>query len=162
MPEEQQPESRADLRELLWTVRRRLGVILLCTVLVAGAALAFSLLAQKEYTAKASLLFRDPQLDQKLFGSSFVAQNQDDARQAATNLQLVSLDVVAAKTAGELGRGFTASDVKGKVEATQQGQADVISIAATDQNARLAARIANTFAREYIAFRRDADRAKVA
>src|SRR5205807_8470385 len=41
-------------------------------------------------------------------------------------------------------------------------QANVVSIVATDRNPQLAARIPNAFAAQYIAFRREADRSKVA
>ena len=157
-----QEEKPIDLRALLRVLRRRYRVILLFAVLVPAAALAFSLLAEKQYTAKSTLLFRDPQLDQKLFGSSFVQGSQDDARQAATNLSLVSLDVVAARTARAVDHGMTPTTVQNKVNAKAEGQADIASIEATDPDPRFAARLANAFAREYITFRRGADRAKVA
>ena len=43
-----------------------------------------------------------------------------------------------------------------------EGESDVVGVAATYPNRRLAARVANVFAEEYIAFRREADRAKIA
>ena len=154
-------EKPIDLRSLLRVFRRRYRVILLFAVLIPAAALTFSLLAEKEYTAKSTLLFRDPQLDQKLFGSSFVQGSQDDARQAATNLSLVSLEVVASRTARALNRGMTAETVQSKINVNSEGQADIASIEATDPDPRFASRLANTFARQYIAFRRAADRAKI-
>src|SRR5919112_174689 len=105
---------------LLRAVRRRVGTVLLCLVLVPAAALAFSLLQEKQYSASASLLFRDPQLDQKLFGSTVFAPSTDATREAATNVKLVSLDTVAARTAKRLGGGLTASDVQGKVAVNQE------------------------------------------
>src|SRR4051812_20233080 len=107
MREENGQERTESLQKALHMLRRRVVLIVLCAAVVPGAAIAFSLLSDKQYTAKATLLFRDPQLDQKLFGSSFVQQNTDEAREAATNLELVSLDVVAARTVHALGRSFT-------------------------------------------------------
>jgi succinoglycan biosynthesis transport protein ExoP len=144
---------------MLRSLRRRIGVIVLCCVLVPASAFAFSQSQTKQYTASASLLFRDPGFDQKLFGSQAFAPSQDPAREAATNVKLVSLDVVAQRTARRLPE---ARPVKNKVAVSPEGQSDVVGLSATYPNPRLAARVANTFAEEYIAFRREADRAKIA
>jgi polysaccharide biosynthesis transport protein len=155
-------DAGLELRSLLRVLRRRFGVVLLSAAVLTGAALALSLLQDDRYTAEATLLFRDPQLDQKLFGSSLVQDSTDDARKAATNLELVSQDVVAERTARALGPRFTKKDVQDAVHISAKAQADVASIEATDRQPATAARIANTFAQEYIRFRRNADRAKVA
>ena len=76
---------------LLRAVRRRLGVALLCAAMVPAAAVAFSLFQESEYSASARLLFRDPALDQKLFGSTVFQPSTDPDREAATNIGLVSL-----------------------------------------------------------------------
>jgi hypothetical protein len=47
------------------------------------------------------------------------------------------------------------------VSIQSQGQSDVVSVEATDPAPEVAARVANTFASSYIAFRRDADRREV-
>ena len=60
----------SDLERLLRVLRRRRWLILLCVLAATGSAVAFSLLQEKEYTAKALLLFRDPGVDQRLFQSS--------------------------------------------------------------------------------------------
>src|SRR5437016_797506 len=134
---------------VLWSHR---GLIFLCFLFAAGSALAYSLTRPKQYTGSASLLFRDARLDQTLFGSTYFT-NEDPTRDAATNAKLVSLEVVAARTARALHNGMTAADVQSEVQVDQQGQANVVSIQATDRNPRLAARIPNTFAEQYILFR---------
>jgi succinoglycan biosynthesis transport protein ExoP len=149
-----------DLRRAMQVVRRRFWILVICAVLVPAAAVAVSAAQQKKYTAEATLLFRDPQFDQKLFGSTFVPNSTDPERQAATNLELVSLDTVAARTAKRI-PGVTPKQVSNAVEPETKGQADVVSINATWTDPRRAATMANTFANEYIAFRRDADRAKI-
>jgi capsular exopolysaccharide synthesis family protein len=125
-----------------------------------GSSLALSLSQQREYSATAGLLFRDPGLDQKLFGTTFLAQSRDPTREAATNVKLVSLDVVAERTA-RLVRGFSADEISKKVKASAEGQSDVVSVIATDPLPARARNVANTYAQQYIAFRRDADRAKI-
>lgn len=136
-------------------------VLLICLIGVPASALAISVLQEKQYTADASLLFRDPALDQKLFGSTFLQPSRDPDREAATNIKLVSLDAVAARTARALPGGLTSKDVSDKVEVAAEGQSDVASVRATDPDPRFAAQLANAFAEQYIEFRREADRSKV-
>jgi succinoglycan biosynthesis transport protein ExoP len=149
-----------DLQTLLRVIRRRLGVILLAIVLVPVAAYARSATQQKQYSASASLLFRDPHFDQSLFGANFW-ETIDPAREAATNLELVGLRVVADRTAKALDIGITGRQVEKKIEISAEGQADVVSVTATDPDRRFAARLANAFARQFILFRRAADRANL-
>jgi succinoglycan biosynthesis transport protein ExoP len=150
------------LDRVIRVARRNIGLILLCVVLAPTAALAVSLLETKQYTASSSLLFRDPGLDQKFTGTPFFQDGQDETRDAATNLRLVGLDTLAALTAQEIGKpGYTRQDVKKAVKVAADGPSDVVTIKATDPDPRFAARLANTYSREYIEFRREADRAKV-
>lgn len=142
-------------------VRRRLWLIVACAVLAAGAAFLATSLQDKRYEATASLLFRDPQFDQTLFGSSFFPGSGDPQRQAATNIDLVSLDVVAARAARAIGDGITSRLVEENVEVSSDSQSDVVYVTAQSVSGGRAAQIANVVATEYIAFRRDADRQKV-
>jgi capsular exopolysaccharide synthesis family protein len=145
---------------LLTILRRRLLVVVLTFVTIVGAVVAVSLLQEDTYSADASLLFRDPQLDQKLFGSTFLEESTDPAREAATNVSLVSLDAVADRTAKAFG-GLSGEDVTDKVEVGAEGQSDLVSVTATDSSPTFAAKLANTFAAEYVDFRRRADREKI-
>jgi succinoglycan biosynthesis transport protein ExoP len=160
--EAQHGQETAPLLQVLQTLRRRIGVVLLCLVLVPAAALAISLAQQKVYSASASLLFRDPQLDQKLFGSTVFSTPTDPAREAATNAKLASLDVVGARTAKAIGGRLSPAEVSSKIAVAPAGQSDVVTITASDPDPRFAAKLANTFAQQFIAFRRDADRSKIA
>jgi succinoglycan biosynthesis transport protein ExoP len=156
---ERQESSR--IGATLGPLRRRPWVVLACTLLVLAAAYGVSRLQEKQYTATASLFFRDPGFDQKLFGSTFVEPSPDPVRQAATDVKLVSLRVVAERTAAALGHRLTADEVAAKVTASAEGQADLVSISATDPSPVSAATLANTYAEQFIRFRREADRAKV-
>jgi non-specific protein-tyrosine kinase len=149
------------MRYAVRAVRRRLPLFLVCVVLVPAVAVVASVLEKKQYSATASLLFRDPQFDQKLFSSSFVQNESDPTRQAATNLDLVSLPRVAALTAAHL-HTVTERQVESAVSESSEGQSDLVSIQATASTPALSAKMANAFATQYIAFRRDADRATVA
>jgi capsular exopolysaccharide synthesis family protein len=153
-------ERESDARKVLAGLFRRAPLIVGCTLLAAAAALVFSLLQTKQYTADASLLFRNPGFDQQIFGSSDTS-SLDPTREAATNLKLVSLKAVADRTAASLGGGLTGDTVSEKVSVESGGDADVVSIKATDPDPRFAATLANSFAQNYITFRRKADRRKV-
>jgi succinoglycan biosynthesis transport protein ExoP len=150
----------SDLAGTLRALRRRWWLVPMCWVIVVASAAVFSLTAQKEYSADAGLLFRDPGFDQKLFGTTFLAPSRDPAREAATNVKLVSLDIVAQRTA-RFFPGLTARAVSDKIKAAPEGQSDVVSVTATDHDPVRARRLANAFAQQYIAFRRDSDRAKI-
>jgi succinoglycan biosynthesis transport protein ExoP len=136
-------------------------VLLLTFVGVTAAALALSLSKEKQYTASSSLLFRDPAIDRTLF-KTYPPPNVDTNTESATNERLVKLPAVAVRTAERLGGGpITSALVYSKVTVVRQGQSQLVSVVATDTNARFAAQLANTFAAEYINWRREADRALI-
>ena len=153
------------MSRLAASVRRRVWLVFLCATLTPGTALVLSLLAQKQYTARASLLFRDPGYDQKLFGTSFFVPVVDATREAATNLRLVTLRRVAEQTSNALrttGKArLSAQQIQDMVDIAAEGQADVVTIAATTSSPFVAANVATELANQYIAFRRDADRSKI-
>jgi polysaccharide biosynthesis transport protein len=146
----------SDLERLFRTLRRRRRLIALCTLGVAASAIFFSLLQQKEYSAKAALLFRDPGLDQTLFQSNS-APMVNPQRQGATNERLVSQPEVATRTATGFGNGVTPGEVQSKIEVAAEGQSDVISVTATDHDPGFAATLANAYANEFIGLRKEAD-----
>lgn len=157
---EQEP---ATLDRVLAIARRNARLLLICAVVVPMVALLYSVTQEKQYTASATLLFRDPGLDEKLFGSSLFNQDDDPERAAATNLRLVALQAVSERTAQALpsGTGLDADAIEEMVSVAPVGESDLISVDAVDPDPELAAQVANTFAEEYIAFRRDADRSKI-
>src|SRR3954464_12231629 len=103
-----------DTSRILAGLLRRAPLIVACTLITAAAALVFSLTQTKQYTADASLLFRDPGFDQQIFGSSDFSA-PDPTREAATNITLVSLKAVADRTAADLGGSLTGDEVASKV-----------------------------------------------
>jgi succinoglycan biosynthesis transport protein ExoP len=145
----------------LAVIRRRWVTVVVATIAVAAVAFVVSLTQSKTYTASASLLFRDPQLDQKLFGSSFLSAGTDPGREAATNVKLAALDVVAERVAARMRPGTTASDVRDVTNVRSEGQSDVASISAEDREPGRAARIANLMAEQFVQYRRMADQSKV-
>jgi polysaccharide biosynthesis transport protein len=147
-------------QDVLRALRRRRGLIILCTILIPLAALGLSLAQDKQWKASASLLFRDPQFAQQLFGSMFSSNSNDPQRAAATNLDLVSSEEVANRAARRLG-GISPEALTKKINLLSESQSDVVTIEAIDKSARRATEIANVVASEYVAFRREADQGKV-
>ena len=141
-------------------LRRRRWLILLCLVVVTGSAIGYSVRQEKEYSAKAWLLFRDPAVDKNLFQSASVP-NVDEQRQAATNLKLASLPDVADRTAKQLGGTLSGREIEDKIDVSGGGDSDVVSVTATDNDPAVAATLANVFARQFIAIRREADQAVI-
>jgi succinoglycan biosynthesis transport protein ExoP len=143
-----------DLRRLWW-------LPLLCTVVGAVNAYAISSRHTKEYDATASLLFRDPAIDERLFPGTFFTSSDDPERKAATNVRLVSLEAVARRAATGGTLGLTAGQITKSVRVRADGNSDVVAITARRPTPEAAAALANAYATEYVAFRRDADRTKI-
>ncbi len=151
---------QTDLERVIAILRRRAGLILLCLVATAAAALGFSLLQQKQYSASASLLFRNPGFAEDLFGTSASQPSTDPTREAATNERLVGLKVVAQGTARHL-KGLSPSQVSSMVSVASEGEAELVSVTATSPQPAQAKLVANAFAHQFIAFRAGADRSKL-
>ena len=151
------------LRNVVRALRRRVGVIVACTVVVAGSALAFSLLQTEQYSATSVPLFRSSSFSQQLFGGAAgPAPNSSSTsdRDAATNVSLVSLKTVASLTAEKLGN-ISSGKVASEVSVATGGQANTASVTATDPNPNRAAEIANAYTQSFVAFRRAADRKRI-
>ncbi len=137
------------LEQILSILRRRAPWILICFVLVAGAAYGFSKHQTKQYTATASLVFNNNQLGQQVAGLQAVASGNQPAQQN-TNLKLVELGDMAEKTALRLGRGLTKEMVREDLSVTAQGESNIVDVAATAVSPRLATDIANTYTEQFV------------
>ena len=154
--------ERTNLEQVLRVLRRRWKLIALCTVLVAAAAIAFSVVQQKKYTATSSLLFTQTQFAQELFGTNLMptVQNEPPQAEQATNVALASLPTVAARTAAKL--QLDPALIRSEVSVSQAGQSNIAQISVTDPRPAEAAKIANTYADQFVLFRQQADRTKIA
>ena len=147
---------------VLRIVRERWWIVALATLVCAGVAIAISLRSPKEYEASARLLFRNPGFSSALFGSSAFEPSLDPARESSTNLLLVRSREVAAAVRRQLGLSRSPGDLLDQVEVEEKTNADVVDIRVKDEDPRLAARIADQFADQYVLFRQRADRRKIA
>lgn len=150
------PDESGVVEQVVRIVRRGKWIILQAAIAIPVIALLFSLSQESEYTATSTLLFRSPPVT--------VAESTgvvDPTREAATNGELVALPVVAVEAEKLLDNGSTASEIFSSIVVTPSSEADTAAISSTTTSPDKSAQFANAYARAYISFRRDADRAQV-
>jgi capsular exopolysaccharide synthesis family protein len=145
------PHSReteeSDLTLIAQAIRRRIWIVAICFGLAVLGTLALTLQAEKRYEGTAALLVR----------TSTAVEPQ---RAVDTNLQLLSLPVIAERTAKRV-PGTSKDEIEAEVESEQQSESDIIEVRATDSSPERAALIANAFAREFLEFRRVTTRGQI-
>lgn len=157
-PRRAAPGEEGALEQAVRILRRRKLVVVQALIVVPLIALGLSLAQEEQYTATSTLLFREA--PQGLLGDASDSGFVDPSREAATNDQLVGLPVVAERAAEELD-GVGGQQVLDSVSVDSGGEADIAEISATTDSPELAARMADAYARAYIEFRREADRAQI-
>jgi capsular exopolysaccharide synthesis family protein len=151
-------QTNVGLEQILGVLRRRAALIVLCVVLVAGSAYAFSKHQTKQYTATASLVFSNNQLGQQVAGLPAIASSNQQAQQN-TNLKLVQLGDMAEKTAILLGQGLTKEKVNEDLSVSAQGESNIVGVSATATSPTLAAAIANTYTNQFVREQQNANHA---
>jgi capsular exopolysaccharide synthesis family protein len=145
----EQTHLSLDLEQALGFLRRRAVWIVLCFVLVTAASYIYSKHQTKQYTATASLVFSETQLGQQLAGLSVASSNNARAQQN-TNLKLVQLGDMAAKTAGLLDHGLTKEEVSAALSVSAQAESNIVNVSASATSPALAADIANTYTNQFV------------
>ncbi|MGH2369038.1 MAG: Wzz/FepE/Etk N-terminal domain-containing protein, partial [Chloroflexota bacterium] len=131
-----------DLRDYLGIAWRRRRIILIITLLVTGAAAAYSYSRPAVYAANARLLLQRSQSSILLGeGISYL-----DPSLLATEIQIIQTPPVRALVLERL--GFAPS-----VTATAVGNTAIINIRATGRDSQQAADVANAYAEAYISYR---------
>jgi capsular exopolysaccharide synthesis family protein len=155
---EQAPET-LDIEQAIGILRRRLLLIALCVVVVAGAAYAYSKHEPKKYTASAAVSFSTNALSQEIAGLAPGNTSSGAlAAQQANNIELLRLGDMAAKTASLLGHGLTEAKVAGKTSISGQGESGVVDVSATSTNPVFAADIANVYVQQFVKEQQAANR----
>ncbi|MGA7703822.1 MAG: polysaccharide biosynthesis tyrosine autokinase, partial [Solirubrobacteraceae bacterium] len=120
-------------------------------VLAAGSAYGFSKQQTKKYTATASLVFNNSQTNQQAAGLQAVSNGGNQVPQQDTNLKLVQLGDMAAKTATRLGQGLTEEGVREDISVSAEGESNVVDVSTTATSPQLAADIANAYTKRFVA-----------
>jgi uncharacterized protein involved in exopolysaccharide biosynthesis len=162
-PEERDRSAEA-LRHSLAVLRRQIALIVAIAVLVPVVAVGATFFQEDRYVASATLLFRSAPLQQvDLFGTQPPDQSgsQNADREQATNLRLVTLPVVADRTARAVPQlGLSSDQIRNDVRIQADGNSSLISISASTGDANRSATLANAFAKQYISFRKQSDSAQ--
>ena len=140
---DEQPEL--ELRHYLNVLRRRVGVVVLVTVLAVGAALAVSLTSTRIYEASADVLITDTSQD-TVFGSG-AAASSDSSRRVATQIEVLQTRPIANAVDKEL--GADASEVT-SVSVAAVGETDIITVSVQSPDPEVAQRAANLYATTYV------------
>jgi tyrosine-protein kinase len=144
-------QTNQSLEQIMGTLRRRVPWVMLCFLLVAGAAYLFSREQTKKYTATAVLVFHNNQLGQQIAGLPGAGSNETQQAQESTNLKLVQLGGhVAEQTARRVGGGLKKQQVSAALSVSAQGESNVVNVSATATSAVIAREIANTYAKEFV------------
>ncbi len=151
-------QTNVGLEQILGVTRRRAAWVVLCVVLVAGAAYAFSERQTKQYVATASLAFNNNELSQQVAGLGSGATSESQLAQERTNVKLLQLGDLAAKTATRLGKGLTIKQVSEDVSITPEGESNIVNVTATAPSPTLAADIANAYSELFVSAQRDSNR----
>jgi succinoglycan biosynthesis transport protein ExoP len=150
-------QPNLSIEEVLGVLRRRAFWVVLCFVLVAGAAYGFSKRETKKYKATAALTFNSNPLSQQIAGLSPTGSSNNALAQEDSNLELVRVGDMAAKTASLLSHGLTAEKVSASVSVSARGESGIINVSATSISPTLAAAIANAYVHQFVKEQRNAN-----
>jgi capsular exopolysaccharide synthesis family protein len=152
-------QANLSIEQFLGVLRRRAPRIVLCFVLVTGAAYGFSKHQTKKYTATASLVFDNNQLSQQVAGLQAISSGASQLPQQQTNLKLVQLGDMAEVTASRLGQGLTKEKISADLSVSAQGESNIVNVSATSTSPALAADIANAYTRQFVSEQQNSNHA---
>ncbi len=134
-------ESNSYFHSYIEIVRRRLWWVIAGAFLGLAVSLAYSFTTPNEYSATSQLLV-EPSAVIGVFGPASQPLSQTEV---LTELQLVTGTQVEQRVAHELGSASA-------ISASEVGQTNVIALTATSLSAAAAARVANAYADQFVAY----------
>jgi polysaccharide biosynthesis transport protein len=140
----------SEFRRIVRVLRRQAPIIVICVLVAGGVAYALADRKKPVYEASAQLLITAYSPDLSLPNAP--ALFSDPTRGLATALQLVTGPQVAQRVFAQLHLRTTSAT---KISASSAGDSDVLFVTVQDRNAQEAALLANAYASQYVAFRRD-------
>jgi tyrosine-protein kinase len=135
------------LRRYVAILSERRWLVILCVLLCTGGAIAYSVLAEKVYKARAQLLVTPVGGDDpELLGLGLIPSSNDPTRDVSTAAQLTTTGDVARRVIAALHLDESSRTLLTKVTAEPVAQSNVVEITAEASSARQSARLANAFA----------------
>ena len=138
----------ATLRDYLRVLREQRRLVLLISLVFVGGTLLFSLSREKEYTGEASLTIRDQSEESIFIGGSQTATTLPNIRSAVGAERALSPEVIA-RVNRSLGTNLSIGTLRNAVEARVETTTNLVVLEARSGSAEFAARLANTFGREF-------------
>ena len=146
------------LLQYLMIIWRRKWLILIFSILVTAIFVGATLLFETpKYQSTTELLQRRSGLDKALLGSDLFQQSYQPDRDIQTAAELVASPAVSAAVQISLGDQLSGTNASSYITTGLVKKADILSITATADDPQLAANIANSYANEYIKWRRNVD-----
>lgn len=149
----------ASFQDYVAVVRRYRLLIVSMTILLGGAAFAYSSSQDPIYRAEASLSFREPTQGIELTGLPPVSYNTPEER-AAIGAQRSTQRRILEATRARLQLPITIPALQSKVAARAEVRTNLTVITVEDEDPELAARIANTIGEEVSRIEREEIRAR--
>jgi receptor protein-tyrosine kinase len=139
-------DDRQGSARYLDAIRNHWLVVALVVLAAVGAAVAYSLLAEKRYEASADVLVTPIEAGDPTFIGINVLREGSQSRSVLTAARLADTPQVADAVAEELPFAATPKGLLEDVEIKPQEQSNILTIAATSSSPERAAAIANGFA----------------
>jgi succinoglycan biosynthesis transport protein ExoP len=144
----------SELRDTLRVLRGQWWLIALCAVVSAGAGYAWGHTRDAEYQSRARVLVMQSNPAAALgAGQPFV----DPQRERATSIELLESPAVARRVIRDLKLKTSPGELLSHVSAGTSGDSNVIDVVVTGSEPRRTARIANSFAQQFVGYRRAND-----
>src|SRR5919204_3404932 len=147
------------LRDFGRVLREQWWLVAVCLLLSAAAAVAYAETRPRDYQAASRLLLQQDNPGSLIAGTP--SSYTDPVRQAATDTQLATSGAVASRVAEQLHLGAQAGAALSGARASVSADSNVLTITDTNRNPKLAARVANAFAEQYLAFRAETSRRRL-
>jgi capsular exopolysaccharide synthesis family protein len=156
------PQSAVSgLERYFHTIRERLGLIALVTLVTTLAAAAYLVVATDQYKAEADLLVLPQSRDDPSFnGLSLIRESSDPTRDVETAAKLATSRNVARQVDRQLDYEGSVDDLLKKVSAEPIAQSNVVAVTAVADSPELARDIANGFANGVVEHRSELIRAQ--
>jgi capsular polysaccharide biosynthesis protein len=137
-------EETISLKELFTTIKKRLPLIIIITLLVTVAAAVYSnVTAKPTYQASTQILINRTNAEEEEIYNNEI---QTNIELISTYNVIIKSQPILDKVKDELGLQESASQLEGKISASSEKGSQVVSIDVTDDDKAQAADIANTVA----------------
>jgi capsular exopolysaccharide synthesis family protein len=136
-------------------------MVILATLILAGASIAFTLIQSPTYEAESRVLISEKDTGAALLGTVLPDLSSQPERALLTEVQLVQVRPVAEATVRKLGLKQSPDALLKRVKVTAIGQTNVISISAKASTPEAATEIANAMAEQYVDASKQRKRASI-